>query len=150
MTYIRGLTEAFYEIQRNISDRNLEEIANDFKHKFMHEWKWIIISIKSWPFIQTSIAKTASIWLTKVQYLSKFTNFKYTNFFVTSIILLHHLFVFRKYNNTEGSPYNVPILGLRPANETLLQSNAVSHWLGASLESALNIGNVGYNFSSMT
>ena len=28
------------------------------------------------------------------------------------------------------------ILGLGPANETSLQSNAVSHWLGANLESA--------------
>ena len=33
-------------------------------------------------------------------------------------------------------PYD-RILGLRPASETLLQSNAVSHWLGANLESAL-------------
>ena len=29
------------------------------------------------------------------------------------------------------------ILGLRPANETLLQSNAVSHWQGPYLESVL-------------
>ena len=30
------------------------------------------------------------------------------------------------------------ILGMRPVNETSLQSNAVSHWLGAILESALD------------
>ena len=31
-------------------------------------------------------------------------------------------------------------LGLRLANETSLQSNAVSHWLGTNLESALAYG----------
>ena len=31
------------------------------------------------------------------------------------------------------------ILGLRPGNETSLQSNAVAHWLGPNLESALQL-----------
>ena len=52
-----------------------------------------------------------------------------------SYILRHHFY------NTKSMIYEpIPstglILGLHPANEMSLQSNAVSQWLGANLESA--------------
>ena len=57
-------------------------------------------------------------------------------------------FLFQEHRNPQVyGPHNDPfvnktnselILGLRPAKETSLQSNAVSHWLDANLESALN------------
>ena len=49
------------------------------------------------------------------------------------------------YNSKDSDVYKrTPsqlILGLHPANETSLQSKAVSHWLGANL-SAMSMGDV--------
>ena len=58
---------------------------------------------------------------------------------------------FKEFQGNSLMPCNAIsglILGLCPANETSLQSNAVSHWLGANLESALLYGIIVVNFGS--
>ena len=87
-------------------------------------------------------------------------NSKYLNTRFRNIIITQHVYNYRIMSVVAGktlSPYtfhclilSIPglILGLRPANETLLRCDTNFHWLGANLESALYciFNNLSYYF----